>query len=298
MNVRKLVAEDPEVASFRIKNDRAIQTLQPRRDSTRRRELHVSDFTKSDTEFCARKVLVRWWRGDSREFTSAIQRDGKFRENKWHEQFEAAKIVISYQPEFRLGLLVGHPDWVLDWGFGPRVIDLTGQDRRLDFIQLARHTKMKKRQVLLYLVMSDIKRGFVVLEDKGSSEFNVVAVERSVKEEEALVWRVVTVTQAVESLPAEPTDIQVVRALRIMPRCGLKSCHWCAATQDHQLLAETETVPETLSQDQPGPLQTAEIRAPGAPASAAYPLPSQAPSGASHDRERSAEELLDMVDSK
>lgn len=260
-SAKKLVADDPEIAAFRIRNDRAIQVLHPRRDNTRRRELHVSDFTKGDKEFCARQVLARWWRGDSSEFTSAIQRDGKFREQKWHEQFDAAGIVFSYQPEFRLGLLVGHPDWVLDWGFGPRIIDLTGQDRRLDFIQLARHTAMKKRQVRLYLVMSDLKRGFVILEDKASCDFRMITVEREQKEEEALVWRVATVTQAVQSLSDSPSDMEIVKAMRVMPRCRKATCHWCQSNQDHKLLEAAEATLETLAEVAPDEHGSAEIGA-------------------------------------
>lgn len=265
MTVKKLVADDPEVAAFRICNDQAIQALSPKLGQ-RRRELHVSDFTASDAEFCARKVLARWYRGKSNEFTSLVQRDGKFREQKWHEQFVAAGIVVSYQPEYRLGLLVGHPDWVLDWGYGPRVVDLTGQDRRNDFIAIARHTAIKKRQVRLYCVMSDLFPGYVLVEDKASSEYKMIAVARDQKEEEKLVLRVGEVSQVVRSLRADSTELDVVGAMRLMRRCGRKNCRWCRpllATVDSLVQAEAaqdaagriQTDPDAL-QEQEGALGT------------------------------------------
>lgn len=255
-SLRKLAAEDPEVATFRIANDRAIQELHPRSESTRRRALHVTAFVAGDDEFCARRVLVRWWRGDSREFTTLIQRDGKFREQKWHEQFEKAGIVVAYQPEYVLGRLVGHPDWVLDWGHGPRVVDLTGQDRRLDFVVLARFAAMKKRQVALYNVMADLPRGFVLAEDKASCEYKMIAVERDQKVEENLVLRVGLVSQVVDSLGREPSEMDIVRAMRLMPRCGGRACRWCRDVQDHRILEEVVAVPDTL-RDLPACSQTA-----------------------------------------
>lgn len=261
-----LLADDIEVAKFRIVNDRAIQDLSGPRQGQRRRALHVSDFTASDEEFCARAVLARWWRGEQQEFTSLIQRDGKFREQKWHEQFTQAGIVVSYQPEFRLGLLVGHPDWVLDWGYGPRVIDLTGQDRRNDFIALARFLARKKRQVRLYNVMSNMGRGFVIAEDKASCEYRVIPIDRSAKDEEPLVLRVGVVSQAVSGLARDPSDMDVVRAMRVMPRCGRARCQWCNR-EEHQVLAEAEALVNA-----PGLLQTA----PDGPGQGEASLPAEA----------------------
>lgn len=243
-SAKRLVADDPEAASFRLKNDQAIQVLQPRSGSDRRRELHVSDFTAGDSEFCARKVLARWWRGQEDGFTSLIQRDGKFREQKWHEQFEAAGIVVATQPEYKLGLLVGHPDWVLDWGYGPRIVDLTGQDRNNDFIALARHTAMKKRQVRLYNVMSDLARGFVLIEDKGSCEYRLVPVERDHAEEQALITRVVAVSQPIQAFRGDPDEVAVVNAMRVMPRCGRKGCGWCAQEAQQDQPSELGAAPD------------------------------------------------------
>ena len=263
MSLKKIFADEPEVAAFRIKNDRAIQDLSGSRLGQRRRSLHVSDFVASDEEFCARQTVAKWWRGDQAEFTTAIQRDGKFREQKWHEQFTQAGIVLSYQPEFRLGLLVGHPDWVLDWGFGPRIIDLTGQDRRLDFIALARHIARKKRQVRLYNVMSDMAGGgFIIAEDKASREYKVIAVPRDQKEEEKLTLRVGLVSQVVSQLGNNPSDIDVVRAVRLVPACQKATCRWCRA-EDHQVLAEAESlrdVPDSGAPVAPGSATRDETR--------------------------------------
>ena len=244
MSLKKLAADDIEVAAFRVKLDRAIQTLNPRRLQTRRRELHVSDFTETDDGFCARKVLVRWWKGDSREFTTKVQHDGKFREEKWRVLFEAAGIVKAYQPEYRLGHLVGHPDFVLDWGFGDCIVDLTGSDPTMDAVFRSRHLGMKKRQVRLYVVMADARRGFVIYEDKAKVEYKMVPVERDGAAERELIGRVGAVSAEVDTLGDDPDEMDLLRAVRRMPRCSRAACRWCRVQQDSDVLLKLEAVPD------------------------------------------------------
>lgn len=243
---KSLLGDDPEVGAFRIKMDRSIQDLHPRRgDAARRRSLHVSDFTASDRDWCARKLLVRWWRGDSRDWTSVIQRDGKFREQKWHEQFVRAGIMVEYQPEFRLGLLVGHPDWILDWGFGPRVIDLTGQDPTVDIIVRSKHTAAKKRQVRLYNIMGDFKRGYVIVENKANSEFQFLPVERDEREEGAVTSRVAAVSQVVGDLGDEPNELQVMDSMMRLSPCQREKCPWCKVQAPHEAARALAEVPDS-----------------------------------------------------
>lgn len=254
MGVKKLLAEDIEVASFRVKVDRAIQGLNPRKEMTRRRELHVSDFTASDEEFCARRILVRWWRGDSREFTTKVQHDGKFREQKWLGFFEQAGMLRDYQPTFRMGELVGHPDFVLDWGYGRCVVDLTGYDKTNDAVFRARHLAAKKRQVRLYNVMADARRGFVIYEDKASAEYKLVPVDRDERVERVMVERVAVVSFEVHTMGQDPLELDLLRAVRRMPKCQKKTCRWCAVQQDSDLFQSLEAVPDAAEahQDDPG----------------------------------------------
>lgn len=226
-SVKKLMADEPEVAAFKLAVDSAIQKLNPKRVGERRGELHVSSFTASGVSFCARGVVLHWWRGGTSEFTTLVQRDGKFRENKWNEIFESAGIIIAYQPLLRLGRLEGHPDWILDWGYGPRIIDLTGQDPTMDPIFRSRHVGMKKRQVMMYNIMGDFARGYALVENKATCEFRVIPVNRDSDEERVLVERVALVTSAVDSLSLDSTDEEVAQVVSRLPSCGSTRCSVC-----------------------------------------------------------------------
>lgn len=233
-SLKKALAGDPEAEAFRLAVDEGVQKLHPQERRTL--ELHVSAFTKSDDEFCYRQVLYRWWHGSEQEFTTLIQRDGKFRERKWHEVFEAAGILVAYQPEWKLGKLIGHPDWVLDWGYGPRVVDLTGQDPQVSPVLRSMHLAAKKRQVALYNVMApfDPPRGYVLVEDKATCDFRMVPVPRDRNLERALVDRVVTVSKATarlfelkEGISDESLSAEMAR----LPSCKNASCRFCGGTQ-------------------------------------------------------------------
>src|SRR3990170_2068069 len=131
-----LLDDDIETGTLRLKLSRALRSLAEDENSShgdmRQHALHVSDFTKSDKNFCARWLVVRYLKGDERKFRgpSWVQYDGKERERKWLKLFKRAGILVDYQAELHMGPLQGHPDFIINIFHDERIVELTGHDGR------------------------------------------------------------------------------------------------------------------------------------------------------------------------
>lgn len=181
----RLFAGDLDMGALELKLKRGLEMLHRGRP-TRKHELHVSDFTKSDKSFCYRTLILRYLKGESEDrMTTWVQYDGKFREEKWKQLLEITGFLkpAGYQMELRVGNLVGHPDFILDYHRGPLVMDLTGYDPTLDPILRATRLGEKKRQVRMYLGMYEAStgvkpyRGVVLYENKGTCAPKLLPVE-------------------------------------------------------------------------------------------------------------------------
>lgn len=247
-DVTRMLTEDLGAAVVRLKLNRGLEVAHrpaPGEKPKRQRELHVSDFVKSEKSFCVRALVWRWVvgevkvgaRGERHATPTWVQWDGKFREEKWKVVMQAAGILREYQPEFKLGMLVGHPDFTIDAGEGDQVLDLTGYDKAVDPILRSTRLAAKKRQVLLYLAMAQAKwqvpqkRGYVLSENKGDCTFDVIPVEMDPQKVVDLLARVKVVSTWCLALQrAEAVDRAGV--FREVPGCGKDRCRAC------QLVAE------------------------------------------------------------
>lgn len=233
--ISKLMSEDIDVATIKVKVRRALEMLH-RDDGDRKRELHVSDFTMSEKQFCYRKLIRRYFEGkkEGSAAVSFVQYDGKFREEKWKRLFETIGILKEYQLELRLGPLVGHPDFLADYGKGPCIFELTGYDSRLDPILRNARLAQKKRQCLTYVIMArhttlpNLYKGFVFAENKGNNDYDVYPIEYDAVKAKGLIERVVYTNKALKLLQRyadESRDPGPVWAK--LPRCENKRCVVC-----------------------------------------------------------------------
>lgn len=231
----KLMAEDLDVAMQRVKLRKGLQTMHKGR-SNRKHELHVSDFTQSEKQFCYRKLVIRWLRGDGREDggMSWVEYDGKFREEKWRRLFEAAGMLREYQLALKVGPLSGHPDFVVDFGKGNSIVELTGHDSKIDPILRNAREAVKKRQCLAYVIMyrhmvGKLYRGFVYVEDKGNNDFRIIPVDYDEEKARLFMERVVRVTRATRALAKATTTEQRASVIRAIPKCERPRCQTCYA---------------------------------------------------------------------
>lgn len=238
--VTRLAREGVEAGTLRLLINRAIRSMHEG-TSLRQGELHVSDFTMRDEQWCVRTLVRRYLRGEPRQREATpVQVDGKWREEKWLRVFERAGILRAYQVELRVGLLQGHPDFVLDWGFGPRIVELTGHNSQLDAKLLAQRVAVKRRQNLYYQTMAwwldrtgrlpvPIRRGGIVLvEDKGNNTFTIHAVPWDAAKARALMARVVEAARWLDRLRDLNSPMARHRVWREMPTCQKTRCEACA----------------------------------------------------------------------
>ena len=234
----KMLAEDIDVGLFRVKCKTGLTAMHKGR-SHRKRELHVSDFTASEKQFCYRKLVLRYFKGDERPDGGAswVEYDGKFREEKWKRLFEAAGILRGYQEELRIGLLSGHPDFTVDYGKGETVVELTGHDGKIDPILRNARLSVKKRQCMTYVIMrwylrkgKSRKRGLVVVEDKGNNEFQVYPVDWDEERAVAMMRRVVRITKLLRAMSAA-TPERRTEIFRRIPKCVRLRCVVCGHGQ-------------------------------------------------------------------
>lgn len=228
-----MMTKDMDAALLELKFRRALDIVAGEKN-LRKRELHVSDFTGSEREFCYKRLLRRYYAGEEPYRTSWVQFDGKWREEKWMRLMEAGKFLLEYQAELRIGRLSGHPDFIVDFGKGVCVIELTGYDSKIDPILRNARLSVKKRQCLLYMIMlwkcRGVKpyRGFVIPENKGNCEFRIVPVDWDMDLARLLVKRVTTTNRLIGLIDARKDDAAArARVWRIVPRCGRKRCKAC-----------------------------------------------------------------------
>ncbi len=226
----KLLSDDLEIGILNVKCEHALQTFFAG-NTTRKHELHVSDFTKNDKNFCAPTVVVRYLRGEEGQRQGTwVQYDGKWREEKWKRIFEAAGMLRFYQKELRLGELVGHPDFYVDFGRGLRIVELTGSDLQQDIKLLGMRLAVKKRQLAMYLGMDiSVDRGFVLQENKATQERKWFPIERDDETMKHLMARVKLVNGFVSSLTSVPATSHKEAFLHFVSqnRCGRKVCAVC-----------------------------------------------------------------------
>lgn len=207
--------------------------------STRKRELHVSDFTGSEKEFCHRRLVVRWLNGDNKERRGTwVHYDGKFREAKWWLLFEVAGILLEYQPVLKLGALQGHPDFVIDWGKGPSIIELTGHDSKIDVAMRMMRLHVKRRQNTIYQLMwkksrqidkakTSLHRGFVIAEDKGNNTFSIEPIDIDNEKAAVLLERIITASTHCKAMGGAVTKEERIALYAAIPRCVRKTCKTC-----------------------------------------------------------------------
>lgn len=223
-SVAKLLNKDMDSAMLELKFRRALDIATGERN-LRKRELHVSDFTGSDREFCFKRLLLRYYKGEEAYRTSYVQFDGKWREEKWMVLMKAGKFLREYQPALKVGRLSGHPDFIVDFGKGVCVIELTGYDSKIDPVLRNARLSVKKRQCLLYMVMwwkmkgERPYRGFVIAENKGNCEFKIVPVDWDAEKAATLVKRVTMTSKIIDALDARKGSAEArAKVWRIVPR--------------------------------------------------------------------------------
>lgn len=231
-SLARTLTDDIDVATFRVKIRRGLEAMTAQPNPGRKRELHVSDFTASEKQFCARKLVLRYFRGeDKARGASWVMLDGKWREEKWKRVFEACGIMRDYQAELRLGPLVGHPDFLVDYGRGDTILELTGHDSKIDAFLRSVRVAIKKRQALTYLIMrvhtvkGSRRRALVVVEDKGNNEFQVIPVDYNEEMAKMMIGRVVDVSRWIKRIDAAGNDREAV--FKQIPKCEKKKCQWC-----------------------------------------------------------------------
>jgi hypothetical protein len=231
----KVLTEDIDIATFKVKLGQGVRGLTAEPERHRKRELHVSDFTQSEKQFCYRKLVLRYFKGEDRtRGVSMVQLDGKWREDKWRRIFESAGILKDYQEVLRVGMLVGHPDFLVDYGRGDTILELTGHDSKIDPILRQSRLAVKKRQCLTYLIMrvkmypGSRRRALVVVENKGNNEFQVYPVDYDEEKATLLMKRVVRVQKLVTAM-GKATPERRTEIYRQIPRCGTKNCKVCYA---------------------------------------------------------------------
>jgi len=229
----KLMSEDIEAGTLRLRLQRALRELSAETHH-RHRELHVSDFTGAEDHFCLRSLLHRYFRGEKREGGMTwIEYDGKWREEKWLKLFQQAGILKDYQLSLKLGPLSGHPDFIIDMGHGPCVVELTGFDSKVPPIQRGIRLAVKRRQCLFYMVMyqklvGPIHCGFVLAENKGSCDFKIEKIPHDGQKAVKLFDRPLTSMRWIEKIEQAKTSEERVRLYRQTPKCGRKGCPRCA----------------------------------------------------------------------
>jgi hypothetical protein len=254
--VAKIMAEDIDVARLRLKLGGALEkitrgnvdvlALRSKFDdvigsivqagvaSHRKRELHVSDFTGSDVEFCHRRLVVRWLNGERKDRQpNWVHYDGKWREAKWWMLFEVAGILKEYQPALTMGELQGHPDFVIDFGKGPSLVELTGQDSKTGETLMAMRRHVKRRQNTMYQLMWNntrevpLYKGFVVIEDKGTNEFKIETVEIEKDKGAALLERVSIANAYCKMLGDAVSAGERIKLFAEIPLCIRERCKTC-----------------------------------------------------------------------
>lgn len=254
--VAKLLAEDMDVAILKIKLQGALNKISRGEvdfkslaekwsevgrsvvgagpSSTRKRELHVSDFTGSEKEFCYRRLVVRWLNGEAKERQGTwVNYDGKFREVKWWLLFEVAGILREYQPILILGALQGHPDFVIDYGKGPCIVELTGHDSKIDVAMRMMRLHVKRRQNTIYQLMwkkagkQPMHRGFVLIEDKGNNTFGIEPIDIDNEKAAILLERIILADKYCKALRDAKTKEERISLYAAISRCSRKNCKTC-----------------------------------------------------------------------
>lgn len=244
MSLRKVLSQDIESATLRMEFMRGLTDL-AQGNPTRKQELHVSDFTQGEKSFCIRRLLNRYYLGDDRaKDPTLVEYDGKWREEKWKKLLEARNLLVEYQPEFFIGTLVGHPDFVIRMrGFpGLRILELTGYDSKVPIGMQKMREAIKVRQILMYLTMAksmavlDVRGGFVVIENKGNNSFRIVRVNLSELKDKAdeLFERVKVVQRWIARIDKAGgiKSKQARLMMRHIPECQKKKCDYCRPVKD------------------------------------------------------------------
>lgn len=248
MTLGKVLAQDIESAVVRMELMRGLTDL-AKDHSTRKKELHVSDFTHGEKAFCIKRLLHRYYLGDERaKDPTLVEFDGKWREEKWKKLLEVRGMMVDYQTELRCGALVGHPDFlIVVKGFpGLRILELTGHDSKVPIAMQKMREAVKIRQDLMYQKMAkesgfelkglDVRGGFVLIENKGSNTFRIIKV--SLKERLDQAEELFDRVRLVENWIKRFEDVGGVtgRKARLLmnkvPECQKKRCDYCRPVKD------------------------------------------------------------------
>lgn len=251
MKLRRLLAQDIEGGVLRMELMRGLTDL-AQGYSTRKHELHVSDFTHGEKAFCIRRLIHRYYEGDERaKDPTLVEFDGKWREEKWMKLLEVRGMLVGYQPELKYGELVGHPDFLIKVkGFkGLRILELTGHDSQVPIAMQKRREAIKVRQDLMYQKMAvecgfeidgiDVRGGYVLIENKGSNSFRIITVKLEQHEEKVadLFNRVNVVQNWIRKFNFTVTSSKQERLAwnRLMskvPKCEKKKCDYCRPVKE------------------------------------------------------------------
>jgi hypothetical protein len=230
VSLKSLASSPLGAALLKVKITRAMRAIDERTrkahgQGDRKHELHVSDFTASDKSFCARSVVRRYLDGEGERKPTFVQFDGKFREEKWKLLFQEAGILVDYQMEVRAGRLVGHPDFIIDLDGTRCIVELTGHDSQVSEKMRWARVAVKCRQSRLYQVLTKYRdSAYVIVENKGNNEFDVLEVKWDAEKAAELLGRVRLVNAAVDLIESGKPAPKVIAAMK---PCQKKKCHVC-----------------------------------------------------------------------